>query len=80
MVRAWYGVSSTGNQAGVTLERLAHLQEGVFPAAVVPLTRDKYVDDIALGADTKSERDIQIRVWASAGEHRQTLWVWHTSP
>jgi Pao retrotransposon peptidase len=61
MVRAWYGVSSTGNQAGVALERLARLQEGVFPAAVVPLTRDKYVDDIASGADTKSERDIQIR-------------------
>jgi Pao retrotransposon peptidase len=60
MVHAWYGVSSTGNQAGVALERLACLQEGVFPAAVTPLTRDKYVNDIASGADTKPERDIQI--------------------
>jgi Pao retrotransposon peptidase len=59
--RAWYGVSSTGNQAGVALERLAQLQEAVYPNAVIPLTRDKYVDDIASGADTKPDRDIQIQ-------------------
>jgi hypothetical protein len=61
MTRAWYGVSSTGNQAGVALERLALERESMYPLAVAPLTRDKYVDDIASGADTKEEREAQIK-------------------
>jgi hypothetical protein len=59
--RAWYGVTSTGNQAGVALERLAQALKEQFPRSVVPLTRDKYVDDIASGADSKEEREAQIR-------------------
>jgi hypothetical protein len=61
MTRAWYGVSSIGNQAGVSLERLALIHEAKYPRAVFPLTRDKYVDNIASGADTKLERDAQIQ-------------------
>jgi hypothetical protein len=59
--RAWYGVSSTGNQAGVALERLAHDHASTFPQAVMPLTVDKYVDDIATGSPTKASREAQIQ-------------------
>jgi hypothetical protein len=59
--RAWYGVSSTRNQAGVALERLAHDHASTFPQAVMPLTVDKYVDDIATGSPTKAGREAQIQ-------------------
>jgi hypothetical protein len=57
MTRAWYGVSSTCNQAGVALERLAKERKVKYPQALDPLTRDKYVDDIASGACTKEARE-----------------------
>jgi hypothetical protein len=59
--RAWYDVTSTGNQAGVALERLAQALKEQFPQSVVPLTQDKYADDIASGADSTEEREAQIR-------------------
>lgn len=61
MTRAWYGVTSTGNQSGVGLERLASTVGGEYPLAVLPLTIDRYVDDIASGADDNESRDEQIR-------------------
>jgi hypothetical protein len=61
LTRAWYGVSSTGNQAGVALERLASDLKDTYPEAVRPLTLDKYVDDIASGAPSKGERESQIK-------------------
>lgn len=60
MTRAWYGVSSTGNQSGVALERLAHEKRDVFPLATSPLSQDRYVDDIATGADSADSRAAQI--------------------
>jgi hypothetical protein len=60
MTRAWYGVASTGNQAGVALEFLAKLYESELPAAVRPLTKSRYVDDILSGADSEEERELQI--------------------
>jgi hypothetical protein len=60
MTRAWYGVSSTGNQAAVTIRRLAELSKQDCPLASGILTRDIYVDDIAGGADSDEERNEQI--------------------
>jgi len=60
MTRAWYGVSSTGNQSGVALERLAESNRSKFPLAYNPLTQDRYVDDIASGADSLEDRMFQI--------------------
>lgn len=61
MTRAWYGVTSTGNQSGVGLERLAQEKRQEFPLALEPLTVDRYVDDIASGADDENARSEQIR-------------------
>ena len=61
MVRAWYGVTSTGNQSGVGLQRLAELKQDQFPLAVEPLTEGRYVDDVASGADSSEVREEQIR-------------------
>ena len=60
MSRAWYGVVSTGNQAGVAMEFLANTFKEEFPAAYDPLMRWRYVDDILSGAGTKEERESQI--------------------
>ena len=60
MTRAWYGVSSTGNQAAVALKRLAELWKSDYPLAYDVLTRDIYVDDIAGGADSEEAREEQI--------------------
>ena len=51
MTRAWYGVSSTGNQAGVALEQLAQNFKEVYPHAYEPLIDSRYVDDILSGGD-----------------------------
>jgi hypothetical protein len=59
MTRAWYGVSSTGNQSGVALERQAEANASQYPLAVAPLTQDRYVDDIASGADSLEARECQ---------------------
>ena len=45
MSRAWYGVSSTGNQAGVALEYLAEQHKEDLPLAHDVLTKCRYVDD-----------------------------------
>lgn len=60
MTRAWYGVSSTGNQAAVALKRLAELSRKDLPSAFDVLTRDIYVDDVAGGADSDAAREEQI--------------------
>jgi hypothetical protein len=61
MTRAWYGVAPTGNQAGWAIEELAQSQEASFPAAVQPLTKERYVDDVLGGAETEADRDLQIQ-------------------
>ena len=61
MTRAWYGVVPTGAQAGHAIEMLA--VDGVedFPDAVDAVCSDKYVDDIASGAENVEQREKQIR-------------------
>ena len=61
MTRAWYGVASTGNQAGIALEFLANTLHVEYPAAVGPLTKCRYVDDVISGAHTAKELEEQVR-------------------
>ena len=60
MVRAWYRVVQTGQQAGYALDRLAELDKEEFPKAPERIARDCYVDDILPGADSIQEVDEQI--------------------
>ena len=60
MLRAWYGVTPTGSQAGYALDQLAELGAEEYPEAKQAIQRDRYVDDISSGASTEKERDIQI--------------------
>ena len=61
MTRAWYGVVSSGNQAGVALETLAMEHQLELPLALKVLIEDRYVDDVVSGANTPEERQEQIR-------------------
>ena len=60
MLRAWYGVISTGNQAGYALDQLAELGKHEFSAAKSCLDRNRYVDDIMAGHNTLEGREQQI--------------------
>ena len=60
MVRAWYGVVQTGQQAGYALDHLAEIGRVDFPLAPECIARDRYVDDILPGADSIQEVDEQI--------------------
>jgi hypothetical protein len=61
MTRAWYGVSSTGNQAGVALEFLAESYQHIHPAAHSVITKNRYVDDVLSGADSQEDLLQQIQ-------------------
>ena len=61
MIVAWYGVASSGNQAGFALEELARLLKADLPLAFIIITEDTYVDDMIGGAETEEECDEQIR-------------------
>ena len=61
MVTAWYGVINSGGQAG---EAITQLQEGCkkdHPDMVDPLTKSRYVDDCGPGANSKEQREAQIK-------------------
>ena len=60
MVRAWYGISSTGGQAGYALEKLTELFKDEYPEAIKPLKENRYVDDLLSGADSEEEREKEI--------------------
>ena len=60
MTRAWYGIVSTGNQAGFAIEKLMELSKDEFPEAEFPLKNNRYVDDILSGTDSTEERDKEI--------------------
>ena len=60
MTSAWYGVSSTGNQANVAVDRLWELYADELPKAVTPLSKDRYMDDVDSGADTREEVNEQV--------------------
>ena len=60
MVRAWYGIVSTGGQAGFALDKLTEMMAEEFPEAYKTLKENRYVDDLLSGAQTKEMRDRQI--------------------
>ncbi len=60
MVRAWYGIVSTGGQAGFALDKLTELMAQDFPDAYKTLRENRYVDDILSGAETEKSREDQI--------------------
>ena len=60
MLVAWYGVTSSSNQAIFALEELARLQKEEFPLAYIVLSEDIFVDDILSGSDNMEERKDQI--------------------
>ena len=60
MVRAWYGVTPTGSQAGYALEQLAHMSADEFPLGKECIINSRYVDDIPSGAGSREERETQI--------------------
>ena len=61
MTRAWYGVISTGGQAGYALDELANQGKQSHPNATSCLNRDRYVDDIVSGTQTMELREKQIQ-------------------
>ena len=60
MVRAWYGIVSTGGQAGFALDKLTEMMAEKFPDAYKTLRENRYVDDILSGAETEMKRESQI--------------------
>lgn len=60
LVRAWYGIRSTGNQAGEALTQLANLCGDDNPLGKEAILKDRYVDDILSGAFKKDEMDKRI--------------------
>ena len=60
MLVAWYGVSSSSNQAIFALEELARLQRDKYPLAYIVLSEDIFVDDILSGSNEEEERTDQI--------------------
>ena len=60
LLRAWYGVRSTGNQAGESLDMLAEHFKEEYPESQEVILRDRYVDDLYSGKNSKFERDTMI--------------------
>ena len=53
MLVAWYGVTSSANQAMYALEELATLLKDKYPLAYIVITLDTYVDDMIGGNKQK---------------------------
>jgi hypothetical protein len=61
MQSAWYGVSSSGNQANVAVDLLWQRFGEEFPAAEGPLGVDRYMDDVDSGGSSREEVEEQVR-------------------
>ena len=61
MVRAWYGIVSTGGQAGFALDKLTELMADEFPEAYKTLRENRYVDDLLSGDQDEEGRERQIQ-------------------
>ena len=60
MVRAWYGIVSTGGQAGFALDKLTELMADEFPEAYKTLRENQYVDDLLSGDQDEESREKKI--------------------
>jgi hypothetical protein len=62
MKTAWYGVTSSGNQAGDAVNQLKEENKEKHPHAEAPLSQEsRFVDDIGSTAATEAEREQQIK-------------------
>ena len=61
MLRAWYGVISTGGQALYALRLLGLDNQVKYPSGSSVLLTSSYVDDLLPGASTKSEAVLQVK-------------------
>ena len=55
LLRAWYGVRSTGNQSGEALDSLGETSVETHPLANHVIADDRYVDDLFSGTNTPDE-------------------------
>ena len=60
MTRAWYGISSTGGQAGATFIKLISMAEAEGLEAVETLEKDRFVDDLLGGNETREGVKLQV--------------------
>lgn len=61
MESVWYGVTSSGNQAGIAVTTLGNLGKEEHPAAEEPLSpNSRFVDDVGSTSATAEEREEQI--------------------
>ena len=62
MTRAWYGISSTGGQAGAAIIELISMAGPEDQDAIETLEKDRFVDDL-LGWRRKERRCRQSSPW-----------------
>ena len=60
MTRAWYGISSTEGQAGAAIVKLVDLAKDEDRDAVETLEKDRFIDDLIGGEETKEGVDKQV--------------------
>ena len=60
MIRAWYGLSNTGGQAGAVILKLVDFAKDEDRDAVETLEKDRFVDDLLGGEETKEGVDKQV--------------------
>ena len=61
LVRCWYGVTSSANQATYALEELSRLLKDEYPLAFEVIHSDMYVDDLLPGSSSLEIVNEQIR-------------------
>ena len=57
MTRAWYGISSTGGQAGAAIIKLVSMAGSEDQDAVETLEKDRFVDNLLGGSETREGVD-----------------------
>ena len=61
MLRAWYGVVSTGGQSLYALRKLGLENMASYPSGSQVLLNSSYVDDLLPGANTEAEAELQVK-------------------
>ena len=60
MTRVWYGISSTGGQGGAAIIKLIGMAEAEDLSAVETLEKDRFVDDLLGGNETRGGVKLQV--------------------
>ena len=60
ITRAWYGISSTGGQAGAAIIKLINMAEEEDEEAVETLEKDIFVDALLGGDETREGVKLQV--------------------